>query len=180
VAAWIGATDIAADCYARALPHAHRFLNSAVSCYGAIARPLGEIAAVLGDPAAEAHLAEAVRMEERNGAPSFAALARLAQARHLRATDHRRAGRLAEQVLVTARRLGMPKVAAEAAGMTRDMLTAREREIAGLVAEGLANRVIAERLFLSERTVETHVRHVLAKLGLPDRTGLRGASQYRY
>jgi DNA-binding NarL/FixJ family response regulator len=37
-------------------------------------------------------------------------------------------------------------------------LTAREQEIAGFLAQGLTNRVIAERLLLSERTVETHVR----------------------
>ena len=47
-------------------------------------------------------------------------------------------------------------------------LTQREREVLGLMAEGLTNAGIAKRLFLSERTVEAHVRHVLMKLDLPD------------
>ena len=51
-------------------------------------------------------------------------------------------------------------------------LSARELEVAGLVAEGLSNKAIAARLHLSVRTVESHVRHVLAKVGLDNRTQL--------
>jgi DNA-binding NarL/FixJ family response regulator len=47
-------------------------------------------------------------------------------------------------------------------------LTPREREVLELMAEGLTNAAIAKRLWLTERTVETHVRHVLMNLGLPD------------
>jgi DNA-binding NarL/FixJ family response regulator len=47
-------------------------------------------------------------------------------------------------------------------------LTEREREVLELVAEGLTNAGIAKRLYLSERTVEAHVRHVLMKLGVPE------------
>ncbi|MEJ7798764.1 MAG: response regulator transcription factor [Solirubrobacteraceae bacterium] len=47
------------------------------------------------------------------------------------------------------------------------VLSEREREVLELMAEGLTNHAIATRLFLSERTVEAHVRHVLMKLDLP-------------
>ena len=48
-------------------------------------------------------------------------------------------------------------------------LTPRETEIAGLLAEGLSNKEIAARLVISGRTVETHVDHVLSKLGMTSR-----------
>ena len=47
-------------------------------------------------------------------------------------------------------------------------LSEREREVLRLMAEGLTNSGIAKRLYLSDRTVEAHVRHVLLKLDLPD------------
>jgi DNA-binding CsgD family transcriptional regulator len=51
-------------------------------------------------------------------------------------------------------------------------LTEREREIATLVARGLSNRAIAERLVVSVRTIEGHVYRACAKLGVTDRAGL--------
>jgi len=49
-------------------------------------------------------------------------------------------------------------------------LTKREHEVTGLIASGLTNRQIAERLFIAQRTVDTHVGHILAKLGCSNRS----------
>jgi DNA-binding NarL/FixJ family response regulator len=50
----------------------------------------------------------------------------------------------------------------------RSRLSDREREVLELMAQGMTNSAIAARLFLSERTVEAHVRHLLTKLDIPD------------
>jgi DNA-binding NarL/FixJ family response regulator len=49
-----------------------------------------------------------------------------------------------------------------------DDLTPREREVIALMAEGLTDRGIGERLFVTPKTVETHVRHIFSKLRLPE------------
>lgn len=49
-------------------------------------------------------------------------------------------------------------------------LSEREREVLCLIAEGLSNEAIAEALYISLATVKTHVRHILQKLGVSDRT----------
>lgn len=66
-----------------------------------------------------------------------------------------------------------PEVVASLLAPTRPepafaQLTGREREVLGLVAEGRSNAAVARRLFTTERTVETHVRHIFVKLGLYD------------
>ena len=53
-----------------------------------------------------------------------------------------------------------------------DSLTAAERRVAEMAAEGLANREIAETLFLSTRTVENHLSRVYRKLDISSRSGL--------
>jgi DNA-binding NarL/FixJ family response regulator len=49
-----------------------------------------------------------------------------------------------------------------------ETLSAREREVLQLMAEGRSNRAIGERLFLSSKTVETHVSTIFSKLGIED------------
>jgi DNA-binding NarL/FixJ family response regulator len=51
-----------------------------------------------------------------------------------------------------------------------DMLTAREREILQLLADGMSNADVASKLFISQETVKSHVRHILAKLEADTRT----------
>ena len=51
-------------------------------------------------------------------------------------------------------------------------LTATERAVSLLVAEGLTNGAVARRLYISPHTVNTHLRHVFAKLGVPNRVAL--------
>ena len=73
--------------------------------------------------------------------------------------------------------LGEPaQVAASATanGEGRVLLGKREAEVAGLVAEGLSNKQIGARLFISERTVDSHVRGILNKLGFNSRAQIAG------
>ena len=56
-------------------------------------------------------------------------------------------------------------------GKDRDeMLTAREREILQLLADGMSNADVAQKLFISQETVKSHVRHILTKLEADTRT----------
>ena len=71
-------------------------------------------------------------------------------------------------------RLALRDAAASVVDRTSDVLSRRETDVARLVTEGLSNKEIGTRLFISERTVESHVRNILTKLGFTSRTQVAG------
>jgi DNA-binding CsgD family transcriptional regulator len=83
---------------------------------------------------------------------------------------------LRAEVATLARRAGLRAAGAVAAGP--DPLTAREREVLRLVAEGHSNSRIAERLFISPKTASVHVSRIIAKLEVTNR-GEAAAVAYR-
>ena len=96
----------------------------------------------------------------------------------VRATCEAALGAEAERIWADGLRLGVDDAIAVAFGTSRPRasapagLSARELDVVRLVADGRANKAIAAELHLSVRTVESHVRHVLAKVGLDNRTQL--------
>jgi DNA-binding NarL/FixJ family response regulator len=148
---------------------------------GPVELTLGRAAAALGQrDRAVADLETAAESADRAGAGGFSAEAGYHLAVALVARDgpgdRDRAGAAAVDADRLARSLGMAayldRTAALAARL-RDTqpagLSPREVEVARLVAEGLTNRQIAERLVISERTAQNHVQHILTKLGFTTR-----------
>ena len=83
---------------------------------------------------------------------------------------------LAERALIP---LPGPAAAQQTAPQTGPTgnLTQRERQVLTLLADGLSNRRIAHDLFISEKTVSVHISHILAKLGVTNRTEAAAAAR---
>jgi DNA-binding NarL/FixJ family response regulator len=109
-------------------------------------------------------LLEAEAQFHQLGAERFRAEASRALRRLGRRTPPRPAGAAPPAV--------RPTPAAPAVAAAFEALSAREREVAVLVHGDLSNREIAEELFLSEKTVQTHLRNIFAKLGVSSRVGV--------
>jgi DNA-binding CsgD family transcriptional regulator len=154
-----------------------------VGVFGSADRFIGELDSVLGAPSADLHFERALAMDRRMGALTHQAETLAAWSRH-RARVTRTAGgpsaaSLADEAGAIARRIGHR-------GVLRDLdaapapdavhrplpngLTEREVDVLRLVAEGLSNREIGERLFLSANTAANHVRSILSKTAAPNRT----------
>jgi non-specific serine/threonine protein kinase len=130
-----------------------------------------------GDPARAHKVAAAACAIRARIGGDFAPIYR-ARLERIRAAGEAVLGADADRLWAQGARLGVDDAVALAFGTATPRpaspagLSARELEVAGLVAEGLSNKAIAAALYLSVRTVESHVRHVLAKVGLDNRTQL--------
>ncbi|MEV4316849.1 AAA family ATPase [Actinocrispum sp. NPDC049592] len=167
--------------YERLLPYGELITcggAGVVTLNGAVHGVLGLAAAAVGrlDDAVR-HYRQALVVNERSGMRPHVATVGLDLARVLirrrRPGDRDEALALATSVAAQAEALGMRPLLAQArelTGNSSDPLSKREQEIAVLVGQGLTNRQIAAATHISVRTVETHVQHILAKLGLSTRT----------
>ena len=162
-------------------------LGAALDCGPIVARGerlWGSALAACGDArAAGAHLEAALGEFVRLGMPFETARTHLMLAESLRGTDAEVAAAEARAALVTFEELGAGHHADASAGLLRELgvkaaragpkghgtLTKREQEVLTLLGEGLSNPEIAERLYISRKTVEHHVAAILSKLGLRSR-----------
>ena len=151
---------------------------------GPVELQAGLAAAALGRlDAAVADLSAAVSICDANGARGYAVQARVELAAALAGRqapgDLGQAGAALDAAAGEAEQLGMVpfterigqlRARLPAAAAARSPLSPRELQVASLVAKGLTNKQIGEALYVSERTAENHVRHILVKLGFGSRS----------
>jgi DNA-binding CsgD family transcriptional regulator len=161
-------------------------LGAASDCHLVVARGqrlLGHVLTTTDTSAACTHFESALSAFIRAELPYRAAQTRLSIAMLLRASDAAVASAEASMALSVFEDLGAGREADAAAALLRDLgvkaartgpknigrLTKREQEVLSLLGEGLSNPEIAKRLYVSRKTVEHHVAHVLSKLELRGR-----------
>lgn len=177
LAVWLDDAGTAEALHALLLPWSELLVtaSAAAPCEGPVDLVLGRLAHALGRRAqAREHLEQALeRCRSLHAVPHEALVqAELAQ---LAAPGTRARLDAAGEATAIARRLGMAPLLQSLPEQPRGtgaVLTAREREVAALVAQGLSNAEVARRLHLSERTVENHVRNALTKIDGTSRTSL--------
>ncbi len=160
------------------LMHRIRNIDGVADCLDGLARASGarrkwKRAAALQGAAA------ALRKSSRTMIPDLMQLeldrlstivrAALGESAYARARDAAASMELHEIVSFALADLSQPRAVVDAGEPAEDLLTDRERQVAALVAQGSSNREIAGTFFLSERTVESHVQHILNKLGFRSR-----------
>ncbi|RSM77009.1 LuxR family transcriptional regulator [Kibdelosporangium aridum] len=155
---------------------APRWRSAALYCQGLLEKDASKLLTAAGEterqlPKAKAFEAAAVTFVENGDLSS----ARAAFARALAVYEKLGAAWDIARLASVQRAAGIrraPRVAHKKATHGWESLTPTESKIAALVVEGLTNRQIAARLFLSPRTVGTHVSHILNKLGVNSRTDI--------
>ena len=186
VAITLGHDDDAAALYDRltVFRGEHVVGSAGVANYlGPVELHLGVVAAGLGRlDEAVADLTAAVAQAETAGAPAFAAEARyhlaVVRAERNQPGDVDAAVDLARVAERAVRTYGMHAFDERVAALVRRLgasersspLSAREDEVAALIAQGMTNRQIADALVISERTAQNHVQHILTKLGFSSRS----------
>ncbi|WP_167880571.1 helix-turn-helix transcriptional regulator [Nocardioides guangzhouensis] len=188
----LGEIDVARGAFAEATLRAGELLDrgTRAGCdpvVAAASRLLGIALLGAGDPpGATEHLQRAVALYDDLGLAVDGARTRLLLGRALASVDAESALAEARAALHAFEIIGAARLADEAAALIRSLgararrggpspdrlLTRREREVAELVAAGLGNPEIANRLFITRKTVEHHVSSILAKLGLTGRAEL--------
>jgi DNA-binding NarL/FixJ family response regulator len=179
--------QLAADDLAAATQTLERLIVLAADCdddrVSAFAElAAGRVRAAEGDERGPAHLKRALERLAELDLPLEAARAQLELARSVAPGSPQAAVAEAAVALATFERLGAARDTDAASGLLRQLgaagraipksygaLTKREAEVLSLLAEGMSNAEIAERLYISRRTAEHHVASILSKLGLRSR-----------
>jgi DNA-binding CsgD family transcriptional regulator len=149
-----------------------------VALFGSADRYLARIAALGGDGgAAERHFGAALEMDRRMGSVVHVTETLARQALFAASRDRiEEALHMADEARATAAQIGQNRVIGLVDTLlTMDLqgpdgLTDREIEVLRLLAEGLSNRAIGERLYISTNTAANHVRSILIKTGAANRT----------
>ncbi|MEV0335658.1 AAA family ATPase [Nocardia sp. NPDC050717] len=162
---------------------ANLMAGASVAVFGSADRYVAELDSVLGLPSADTHFERALAMDRRMGALTHQAETLAAWYRHRARRSDAGPGPaaidLATEARALARRIGHRRILREleadpAPRVERaclpNGLTEREVEVLRLVADGLSNREIGERLFISANTAANHVRSILIKTAAPNRT----------
>ncbi|WP_156910411.1 ATP-binding protein [Nocardia mangyaensis] len=162
---------------------ANLMAGASVAVFGSADRYLAELDSVLGAHSADQHFEHALAMDRRMGAVTHQAETLAAwyrhRLRHPGTVPGPAAADLATEARALARRIGHRRILrdldADPAPRAEHVclpngLTDREVDVLRLVADGLSNREIGERLFISANTAANHVRSILIKTAAPNRT----------
>jgi DNA-binding CsgD family transcriptional regulator len=159
----------------RELSGYHLAVGPLSAVFGSATRYLGSIEALLGQADADDVLARGIEEDRAMDASLFVGYGLAARAGHLRRVGGAAStvDALRTEAMNIAERCGLPRLRNSLgvrAARYPDGLTAREVDVLRLLGQGLSNRDVAQRLFISENTATNHVRSILMKTRSSNRT----------